>query len=125
MSNVGSARLAASRSRLATSLARLRPKAGLSSSQSGGSRLAKIESQEFVIGTSLIIDFTERAFSGEYDKLKNVKGVFRCICCDTSGIVAVAAAPEASAALGTRAEPPVGADTDGRVWSANPRVAAS
>ena len=27
---------------------------------------------------------TERAFSGEYDKLKGVRGVFRCICCDTA-----------------------------------------
>jgi peptide-methionine (R)-S-oxide reductase len=27
---------------------------------------------------------TERAFSGEYDKLHDVRGVFRCICCDTA-----------------------------------------
>ena len=27
---------------------------------------------------------TERAFSGEYNALHDVKGVFRCICCDTA-----------------------------------------
>jgi peptide-methionine (R)-S-oxide reductase len=27
---------------------------------------------------------TEPAFSGAYDKLKDVRGVFRCICCDTA-----------------------------------------
>ena len=27
---------------------------------------------------------TERAFSGEYNELHDVRGVFRCICCDTA-----------------------------------------